>query len=231
MGYRGNGGDRPPENDLIQEIIDGFEGLKRELQGRKDLVLMAVVAAIILMGGVTSFYTVQPTEEAVVVRLGKYLETTLPGLHFKIPFGIDRVTKVSTKLILQEEFGFRSRSQNRRANFSSPSTLNAESSMLTGDLNVADVEWIVQFKISEPRKFLFLIRSPITTLRDVSQAMMRRVVGDRLVSDVLTTGRVEIAASTKVLMQEVLDKYDIGIRIVAVKLQGRESSRKREILF
>ena len=155
------------------------------------------------------------------MRFGKYLETTSPGLHFKLPFGIDHSEKVKTKLVLQEEFGFRmvDSTDNRDMDYRKDN-FQKESLMLTGDLNVADVEWIVQYQISDPRKFLFQAQNPRQNIRDVSEAIMRRVVGDRIVNDVLTTGRVEIASEAQRLIQEVLDKYDLGVRIVTVKLQN-----------
>jgi modulator of FtsH protease HflK len=179
-----------------------------------------IVGVILLISIVTSsFYTVEPDEEAVVIRLGKYIITNPPGLHFKIPLGFDKVIKVQTTKIHQAEFGFRTSNSSTRITQYSNSNFDLESLMLTGDLNVADVEWVVQFRISDPFKFLFKTSTPEKNIRDVSEAIMRRVVGDRLVTEVLTTGRAEISAEAKVLMQEVLNKYDIGITIVTVKLQ------------
>lgn len=184
------------------------------------LQLLPVLLILILAPVVMScFYTVQPDEEAVVLRFGKYIQTNPPGLHFKLPLGIDDAIKVKTKLILQEEFGFRTKSvSGKRTSYSQQDHSN-ESLMLTGDLNVADVEWITQFQISEPQKFLFHIRDPIQNIRDISEAVMRRVVGDRLVTDVLTVGRTEIASEAKVLTQDIIDHYDMGVRVVSIKLQ------------
>jgi modulator of FtsH protease HflK len=167
----------------------------------------------------TSFYTVDVSEEGVVTRFNKYHSTSSPGLHLKMPFVIDRVTKVPSKVLLQEEFGFRGTAQNRKGVQQSKSNLADESLMLTGDLNVADVKWILQFRISDSWKFLFHARNVQKNIRDVSMSIMRRVVGDRLVGDVLTVGRIEIADEAKRLTQEVVDKYDMGITIVAVVLQ------------
>lgn len=183
------------------------------------LVRNALLLILLLIVGYTSFYTVQPSEEAVVTRFGRYERTTSPGLHFLAPLGIEMATKVKTKLVLQEEFGFRSRDTNQQVTRYSKDDFEKESLMLTGDLNVADVEWIVQYQISDPRKYLFAAQDPGRNIRDVSEAIMRRVVGDRTVNEVLTTGRVEIATDAQKLTQEVLDKYDIGIRVITVKLQ------------
>jgi modulator of FtsH protease HflK len=213
MNNQYNGNQRP--NGLPPEIID----LLNFLRNNKNLVKYGLVIAVLFFGAYTSFYTVQPSEEAVVIRLGRYDRTTPPGLHFMAPFGIEQATKVRTKLVLQEEFGFRSRDTSQHVTHYSKDDFEKESLMLTGDLNVADAEWIVQYQISDPQKYLFAAQDPRRNIRDVSEAIMRRVVGDRTVNEVLTTGRVEIAADAQRLTQEVLDKYDIGIRVVTVKLQ------------
>lgn len=199
-------GQQNPYGPEFQRMIqDFFQNLRKGV--------MVLMALLLLIGGFTSFYTVQPEEEAVLIRLGRYVDTTTPGLHFKIPFGIDDVIKVKTTKVHQSEFGF------RRTNDGNYRNYDDESLMLTGDLNVADVQWVVQYSISNPYKFLFKTSSPERNIRDVSESIMRRVVGDRLVTEVLTTGRVEIADSAKVMMQELLDKYDMGVVIRAVKLQ------------
>ena len=167
----------------------------------------------------STFYTIEPDEEGVVLRFGRYHTTAQPGLHWKLPFGIDETIKVKTKLVLQEEFGFRTRSVEGKRTKYSDKGFDDESLMLTGDLNVADVEWITQFQIAEPQKFLFNVRDPIQNIRDISEAIMRRVVGDRLVNDVLTVGRTEIAMEAKDLTQAILDSYDMGVRVVSIKLQ------------
>ena len=178
-----------------------------------------ILVLLVLIGGKSTFYTVEPDEEAVVIRFGKYLGTYPPGLHFKLPFGIDKNINVKTKRVLQEEFGFRTVNlKSRRTEYSETSHTD-ESLMLTGDLNVADVEWVVQYQIADPFKYLFQTKAPVGNIRDVSESIMRRVVGDRLVTDVLTTGRVEIAANARELMQGVLNHYDIGVKIVTVELQ------------
>ena len=206
-------------NDFQKEM----ENFKREMKGKAGLIIYGLVGLLLLVGVLSSFYTVEPDEEAVVLRFGKYTGLPKPpGLHFKIPFGVDKVIKVQSKRVLQEEFGFRTISPAKfRPNYSNYSNDNFdnESLMLTGDLNVADVEWVVQFQISDPYNFLFKTNSPIINIRDVSESIMRRVVGDRTVTEVLTTGRKEISSEARVLIQEVLNKYDMGINVVTVKLQ------------
>jgi len=213
--YEGGRNGRGP----LDQIPDEFKAILYSMRDNLHLILFGVGGLFVAWGLYSSFYTVQPSEEAVVTRFGGYQRTTSPGLHFKMPFGIEEATKVRTKLVLQEEFGFRTSDTSRAVSGYQKDSFVRESLMLTGDLNVADVEWIVQYQIADPRKFLFNAQDPTRNIRDVSEAIMRRVVGDRTVNEVLTTGRVEIATEAQRLMQEVLDKYDIGIRVVTVKLQ------------
>lgn len=196
-----------------------FERMKQDIERAKKGILPVVALILVAIGVYTLFYTVEPDEEAVVIRLGRYIKTEDPGLQFKMPFGIDRVIKVRSKRVLQEEFGFRTTDTSSRITRYAKKTYGTESLMLTGDLNVADVEWAVQYKISDPFKYIFQTSEPTQNVRDVSESIMRRVVGDRSVTDVLTVGKVEIESEAKRLMQDVLNKYDMGILIVSVKLQ------------
>jgi len=221
MNYNHSGGQKPPSlEEVLQDLQKKFEkflsgGPKSD--GKFFLSIFSI--ALLAWGAITSFYTVQPDEEAIVIRFGKYQATYPPGLHFKIPFGVDQAVKLKTKLVHQEEFGFRTKDISSSRSEYSKRNLRHESSMLTGDLNVADVEWVLQYQIADPFKYMFQASEPIRNLRDVSESIMRRVVGDRTVTEVLTTGRLEIANDAELLIQEVLNKYDIGIRVVAVKLQ------------
>lgn len=207
------------EPDIIGDLIKQFQksgfNWNKHSKDFSSFVIPIIGVIILFVAAVTSVYKVEPEEEAVVIRFGRYVSTEPPGLHFKLPFGMDKVIKVPTKRVLQQEFGFRlqGRGLSRKATYSQ------ESLTLTGDLNVADVQWIVQYKIVQPEKYIFNVRDGIKNIRDVSQSIMRRVVGDRLVSDVLTVGRIEIAIEAEKLTQEVLDHYDMGVHIVAVKLQ------------
>jgi membrane protease subunit HflK len=207
-------------DDLDPESFEAYaRRAKKAFDAFKGPVLAALVAVLLAVPVLTCFYTVEPSEEAVILRFGRYVSTEPPGLHFKLPFGIDRAIKVRTKIILQEEFGFRAIGQSGDRTQYADKGVKEESLTLTGDLNVAEVEWIVQYQISDPRKFLFNTREVLKNLRDVTQSVLRRVVGDRLVSDVLTVSRVEIAEEVHRLTQEILDRYDMGLRIVTVKLQ------------
>lgn len=181
-------------------------------------ITLGILALLVIIFISSSFYQVGPNEEGVILRFGKYVRTTEPGLHAKIPFGVETVKKVKVKYIFKEEFGFRTLKAGVRTIYSSQRFDN-ESLMLTGDLNVAVVEWIVRYRIKNAKDFLFNVRNPEKTLRDISEAVMREVVGDRSVSEVLTVGRTEIAQSVQVQIQKIMDMYKSGIKIVTVKLQ------------
>lgn len=177
-----------------------------------------IAVAIALWGLGSSYYTVQPEERAVVKRFGAVIKIADPGLHFKIPFGIDRLEFVATERVLKQEFGFRTQGAEDRTQYAERSFPD-ESLMLSGDLNIIDVEWVVQYRISDPMKFLYSMREPTRTLRDISESVMRRAVGNRLGSEVLTTARVEIANLVHEEIQEAMDSYQAGIHVVTVQLQ------------
>lgn len=166
----------------------------------------------------SSFYSIGPDEVGIIRRFGKYATTTSPGLHWKLPLNIDKLNKVKVTYIYKEEFGFRTMQPGVSTKYSHKGYLD-ESSMLTGDLNVLIVDWIVQYKIKDPVKLLFNIRDPRTTIRDISESVMRQVVGDYSVSEVLTTRRLEVDQSVQDKIQEILDSYESGIAILTVKLQ------------
>ena len=167
----------------------------------------------------STLYAVRPDEVGVILRFGKYVRTTQPGLHVKLPFSIEKLYRVKVKHIFKEEFGFRTLAPGVRTQYAEKKFLD-ESLMLTGDLNAAEVEWIVQYKVKDARAYLFNVRNVRNTIRNVSEAAMRQVVGDRSISDVLTVGRVEIGNEVERIMQSLLDKYKVGVKIVTVKLQG-----------
>lgn len=175
-------------------------------------VLVAIFALILLL---TSWYTVAQDEVAVIQRLGRYVRTETSGLHLKLPLGIERANKVRVEYVYKEEFGFATSDAQQPRSRSTVET----SQMLTGDLNMADVGWIVQFKIRDPQAYLFKVRDVRSTLRNVSEAIMRRVVGDRSVTEVLTFGRAEIASVVEKEMQDLLDQYETGIQITTVQLK------------
>lgn len=206
-------------NDSTRGLKEDFDALFKDLPSGSALAVIPLVL-ILLWAAFSSFYTVQPEEQAVVKRFGAVVEITDPGLHFKIPFGVDRVERVASARVLKQEFGFRTVDQrgNEPSRYSS-GDFTAESLMLTGDLNVIDVEWVVQYRIQDPIKYLYQQREPDTTLRDISESVMRRVVGNRLGSEVLTVGRVEIARGARDEIQSIMDSYDSGLHVITVELQ------------
>ena len=181
--------------------------------------IASIIAVTIALWGLgSSYYTVQPEERAVVKRFGAVIKIADPGLHFKIPFGIDQLEFVATERVLKQEFGFRTEGEEDRTQYSARNFPD-ESLMLSGDLNIIDVEWVVQYRISDPMKFLYSMREPTRTLRDISESVMRRAVGNRLGSEVLTTARVEIANLVHEEIQEAMDRYEAGIHVITVQLQ------------
>lgn len=193
-------------------------GLSRKFPIKRNTIGLLILIFVAVMIVATVFYTIGPEERGVVLFLGKYARTTQPGLHVKLPMGIEKVIPVKVERIFKEEFGFRTTAAGVRTQYSAEQFLD-ESLMLTGDLNALVVTWIVQFKVHDPVYLLFKLRNPVQTIRDVSEAVMRRLVGDYSVDEVLTTKRAEISVEAKTLIQEILDSYESGIRIETVKLQ------------
>ncbi|MDP1696845.1 MAG: FtsH protease activity modulator HflK [Xanthomonadaceae bacterium] len=209
-----------------QNILNGIFGAKAKrgswqpspnAAGGLPGVLL-VVGLLVLWGAFSAFYTVQPEQRAVIKRFGAVVKIADPGLHFKLPFGIDKVQLVATERVLKEEFGFRTVGDSQPTRYAD-TELPDESLMLSGDLNMIDAEWVVQYRISDPVKFLYAMREPVRTLRDISESVMRRAVGNRLGSDVLTTARTEIAELVELEIQQAMERYDNGIRVVTVQLQ------------
>jgi membrane protease subunit HflK len=206
--------------DYLRPVNRGSDGEPpwSRLEVRWSWVVWALIIVLVLWGGYTSYYTVQPEERAVVKRFGAVIEQTDPGLHFKLPFGIDTAQTVPTERVLKQEFGFRTTSVETRSEYETGG-LDSESMTLTGDLNIIKVEWVVQYRVSDPVKWLYQIREPDETLRDVSEAVMRQIVGNRLGSDVLTIGRVDIASQARDEMQGIMDGFSSGVSIITVELQ------------
>jgi membrane protease subunit HflK len=176
------------------------------------------LAVLILL--FTGYYQVEPDGVAIVQRFGAYVRTTGPGPHLKWPFGVETVTKVPVQRQLKMEFGFRTTRPGIRTEFASPTPETvAESVMLTGDLNVAVVEWIVQYRIRDARQYLFRVRDVSATFRDLSEATMREVVGDHSVDEVLTIGREAIARQAKEELQRLCNVYQTGIEVQQLVLQ------------
>lgn len=195
-----------PKNNINLQTVNNLKMVR--------LVVGALAALIILAN---SFFQIGPEEIGVITRFGKHIRDVDPGLNLKTPF-IEKVYKVPVERQQKLEFGFRTTQADVRSQYTRRGTMD-ESLMLTGDLNLADVEWVVQYRIENPFNFLFKVRNPETTLRDISEASMRQIVGDRTVNEVLTFGRAEIAGSLKELMQNICYEYSVGIKIEQVVLQ------------
>ncbi len=210
---RGGGGQQPDFGKMLAEFKAKIPSFKK-VRGL-GLVVLVVLA---IMVGSSAYYTVGPEETGVVLRFGRYVREAGPGLHFKLPLGIESATTVKTGRVFKEEFGFRGVQPGIRSRFTEKG-FSEESLMLTGDLNVIEVKWIVQFKIREPRKWLFAVRDGVAAIRDLSEAVMRAIVGNRYGDEVLTLARVEIAAQAQKDLQKLLDSYDTGVQVVTVKLQ------------
>jgi membrane protease subunit HflK len=218
----GAGGSRPPPGPDFEAMIkQGQDRLRRMLPagGPRGFVVFAILA-LIGLGAWTSYYTVPSDSVAVVQRFGKYLKEVPPGLHFKLPLRIDTVTIVPVKRQLKQEFGFTTPGAGDPYQSPRPREQKRETQMVTGDLNAALVEWVVQYRIAEPVKFLFEVREPNETLRYVSESVMREVVGDRTVDEVITIGRQEIESEALTKMQALSTKYAMGISIDQVQLKN-----------
>jgi membrane protease subunit HflK len=212
-----SGGATPP--DIEHLLQQGKERILRTLpSGGLGGVITAIVVMLLGFGAWTAYYTVPSDSVAVVQRFGKYVKDVEPGLHFKFPLGIDVATIVPVKRQLKQEFGFFT--PGATDPYQNPRDGKRETEMVTGDLNAALVEWVVQYRISNPDKFLFEVREPSETLRYVSESVMREVVGDRTVDEVITIGRQEIENEALTKMQALSTKYAMGISIDQVQLKN-----------
>jgi len=203
----------PPE---LEELFQRLKHLFGYQRGRIWALVVGIIAIIVALN---SYYVVNPQETAVVLRFGKFTRTADPGLHFKIPFGIEQVQKVVTGRVLQREYGYRTIEAGVRSRFTEKG-YEEEARMLSGDLNVVDVQWTVQYKIADPVKYLFRVRDVEGTLDDISESVMRRMVGNRYADEVLTVGRAEIAENARKEIQEIMSHYETGIQVISVKLQN-----------
>ena len=206
--FRSGGGGPPQMDDLVKKIK------KFKLPGGPLVILII----ILLVLGSTTVYTIKQDQVGIVQLFGRYVRTTQPGLNFKLPIGIEKVTKVNVKGVLTEEFGFSSTRPGSRPRFMSGSETANLTLMLTGDLNVALVPWIVQYRVKDPYNWLFKVRNVRRILTDMSEATMRLVVGDRSVDEVINK-RNEIAAEAKELLQRELDSAETGIHIVTIEMK------------
>ncbi|MEK6371987.1 MAG: FtsH protease activity modulator HflK [Acidobacteriota bacterium] len=184
--------------------------------GRIIVRVLLILAAVVFL--FTTWFTVEPEEAGIVLRFGRFARQVASGLHMKLPYPLETVLKVPIERQLKEEFGFRTIEAAIRTTYSKED-LSGESLMLTGDLNVAVVEWTAQFRVREPYKYLFKVRNVRKTFRDMNETVMREVVGDRSVNEVLTVGRQEIAAEVEHRLQALCDQYENGIKVEQIVLQ------------
>lgn len=201
---------------MPDQVID-LEQFQKKFTPRR-IGLLAVVLLVII-AAFSSFYIVDQKEEAVVLFLGEYTRTTGPGLHFKLPFGIEKNFNVPTQRVLKEEFGFRSEQPGVTTTYSNRD-YTSESEMLTGDLNILDVKWIIQYRIKDPRQWLFNVENQGKTIRDLSQSVINLLVGDRTIFDVIGNERASIEVKGKEMMNRYFDLYELGARVTTVKLQN-----------
>ena len=190
----------------------------KESRFRVPGVPLVVIALVLIYLGTTTVYTIGVDEVGIIQRFGKYTRTTAPGLNFKLPGGIEKLTKVKVRYMYKEEFGLRTIRADVKTRYAAPEAYLNESLMLTGDLNVAVVPWIVQYRIKDPYQFLFKVRNVKSTLRDLSEAAMRLVVGDRGINEVISK-REEIAAQAQALLQKELDDAEIGISVNTIEMK------------
>lgn len=190
--------------------------------------VLAVVGLTLLL---TSVYSVPAESEGVLMRFGRFVRIVTPGLHFKLPVAIDEVAIVPVKRQLKQEFGFGTRGS------SNPSQAGAEEdwldakTMVTGDLNVALVEWVIQYRIEQAERYLFNVRNADTTLRAASENVMREVVGDRTVDEVITIGRQDIEDEALQKLQALVSSYTMGIKIDQVQLKNVNPPRRVQSSF
>ncbi|OJF76252.1 MAG: HflK protein [Treponema sp. CETP13] len=188
---------------------------KKKFRATPALIILILVLIIAGLSIGTSFFTVDETEQAVITRFGKYYTTMGSGLHYKIPFGIDKSYMVPVKVVQTEQFGFSTYNNN-----STKTSVKKESTMLTGDLNIIDVEWIIQYRIVDPAAWLFNVQERTQTIRDISQSVINTLVGDRAILNVMGSARSEIETEALATMNENFESLGLGINIIAVKLQN-----------
>jgi len=208
---QGKQGGTPPQMD---EVLTKIKNMKSSLPGG----WIFIVILIVLILAWNMVYKIEPNEAGVIQRFGKHVRTTMPGLHAKFPSPIETLSKVPIRKVESEEFGFRTLQAGVQTRYASESAYQSESLMLTGDLNVAVVPWVVQYNIKNPEKYLFKVRDVTATLRDLAESTMRLVVGDRSITEVINK-RGEIADRAKVLLQQEMDEAETGINITTIEMQ------------
>ncbi|MCL2069782.1 MAG: FtsH protease activity modulator HflK [Treponema sp.] len=202
------------------------DNAKQMLSPKGISMAIIIIAVLILLG--TSIYVVDQAEEAVITRLGKYQKTTGPGLQFKLPLGIDRAYIVRTREVQTEQFGFRTVAQGLTPRFAGDTAM---STMLTGDLNIIDVGWIIQYRITDPVAWTFNVMERRETIRDVSQSVINMLVGDRTIMDIMGNERNAIQSAGVEYMNETFRSFGIGISVIAVQLQNTDPPQTVQSAF
>ncbi|MBN2281486.1 MAG: FtsH protease activity modulator HflK [Candidatus Marinimicrobia bacterium] len=182
------------------------------------LVLFGIVIIIVLATFAMSFFTIDANERGVILRFGKYHRTTMPGLHWKMPWNIEKLYKVKVDYQYKEEFGFRTLRAGVQSRYSSDD-FSTESWVLNGDLKITDIKWTVQYRIGDPVAVLFNVKDVSETIRNISESVIREIVGDRSFHETLQLERVHISDMARQQMQEILDRYNIGITVKMVQLK------------
>jgi modulator of FtsH protease HflK len=200
-------GGAPPQ---VDEVIEKFRNMKGQFPG----IWIIVIIFVFIVLAFNTIYKIDSNEVGIIQRFGRYDRTTMPGPHIKWPSGIEKLTKVPVSSVDKEAFGIQSDSNNKNSNFTS----TEESLMLTGDLNVAIVPWVVQYNIKDPYNYLFKVKEVKATLRDLSESTMRLVVGDRSITEVINK-RGEIANQAKELLQKELDEAETGLNVTTIEMQ------------
>ena len=195
---------------------------EKKVKVKKPITPAIIVWILVILfagiAGLSSFYVVDETENAVITRFGKYTETVGSGLHFKLPFGIDKAFTVPVKVVQNEQFGFKTVKNGRSNEYKN--NIGAESTMLTGDLNIVDVEWIIQYRIVDPKAWLFQVYEKEDTIRDISRSVINTLVGDRAILAIMGSERTSIETQALDMMNETFDSLGLGIKVIAVKLQN-----------
>ncbi len=201
--------------ELLRQL--GMENVNFSFKPKFVIISITILLLIFIVA--TSIFVVDETQQAVVVQFGKYNRTVGSGLKFKMPFGIEKNYNVATQIVQNMTFGFRTQKSDIISHRSSGDYSN-ESTMLTGDLNIVNVEWIIQYKISDPRAWLFNVENRKKTISDISRSVINELVGDYYITDVLGNGRTSIEVKALKAMSEVFHLYNIGIQVTAVRLQN-----------
>ena len=193
------------------------ESVKRFFS-RPSAIIWLIVIIVAIAAVESNFYSVDETEQAIITRFGKYDSTVGPGLHLKLPFGIDKNYNIPVKVVQSEQFGFTTVKAGRNNEYRN--NIVDESTMLTGDLNIINVEWIIQYRIVDPKAWLFNVQERTQTIRDISRSVINALVGDRAILDVMGPERSNIETQSLKMMNENFKQLGLGISVIAVKLQN-----------